>query len=51
MYGEPGQCQIKQAISFFLTVSSSNCNIMPAMIKNDTAHHHSQRYSASVNLS
>ena len=51
MYGGPGLCQMKQAISFFLTVSSSNCNIMPPMIKNDIAHDHCQHHSANINLS
>ena len=50
MYGKLGQCQIKQAISFFLMLNSSKCNIMLVVIKNDTAHHHCQHYSANVNL-
>lgn len=44
------KCQMKQAISSSLTVSGSNCNIIPAVIKNDIARRHCQHYSANVNL-
>lgn len=44
------KCQVKQAMSCSLTVSSSHCNIIPGMIKNDRAHRHCQHYSANVNL-